>query len=95
MGREISAASLSFGQEKARLVVNAQNEIVSMQYDPGNPAAGLQSHFEGRMISSDFNVSIKRIELPHRRWIEPRENKTAASDVLTWHGVRNGGGRRN
>ncbi|MFQ5605991.1 MAG: hypothetical protein ACE5HS_22190 [bacterium] len=40
-------------------VVNKDGEIVSMQVEPGNPAAGLIPYFDGRMVSGEFDVSIR------------------------------------
>lgn len=51
-------------------VVNQHGEIVSMQIDPGNPIAGLKPFFEGRMVSSEFDVSISLDSLGLRKRIE-------------------------
>jgi hypothetical protein len=56
-------------------IVNKNDELASMQIDPGKPSAGLKPNFEGRMISSEFDVLIKLDSLGLR------VGKKAESDI--------------
>lgn len=47
-------------------IVDQHGRPAAMRLQPGNPSAGLIPHFEGRMISGEFDVSIKLDHLGFR-----------------------------